>query len=128
MFRIKIISSGLLLNIIIFIIGALMIDRKLDNLYPILPLLLFMNFCFQWYVLSKNPKSLNKTNWLIALINFVSTIILSLLTIAVWYLLIAISGIPKNRAPDNHNALYKKEFSKDFKKNILTETYILHLE
>lgn len=135
MLKIKIILRGLFINVSIFFIGALMIDKnmiiffigdlmihkKLSNFYPILPLLLFMNFCFQWYVLSKNPKSFNKTNWLIALINFVSTIILSLLTIAAWYLLLAISGIPKNRAPENYSTLYQKE---DYKKINLTNSSI----
>jgi hypothetical protein len=118
MLKIKIISRGLFLNIIIFIIGALMIDRKLDNLYPILPLLLFTNFCYQWYIFSSNPKSTDKSNWTVATINFVLTIVLSIASLAIWIILLTVSGIPKNRAVTNHNVLYKKEFSKDFKKKL----------
>lgn len=90
--RVKIILLGILYSIITLCIGT---SLMFINDYSIL-ILLTINLIIQYFLLAKNPKSIDPTIGKSYLISFVITIILSLFGVCFWSLMLAAGGMPSN--------------------------------
>lgn len=88
----KIVLLGILSSLLLFVIGIGLID---NNEFIFLALVI-INLIFKAFLLIKNPKSINLPIWKAYLINFLITLLLSVLCIYFWFLMLAASGMPSN--------------------------------